>query len=85
MTKKQIKIPIGSGGTRWRTTYTDVPSSGIQIMVRAYEFLRELCVDGAFTGLLNCGPTLFQKLKMEHRDGAWVVELESEEHSGGLT
>jgi hypothetical protein len=62
-----------------------MPSSGGGVKIRAYEFMRELCVDGAFTGLLDCGPLLFQKLRMEHKEGRWTVELESEEDSGGLT
>lgn len=85
MKRKLYTVPIGSGGRRYRVVMEDVPSEGSGIKIRAYEFLRELCVDGAFTGLLDCGPAVFTKMTMEHKDGRYVVILEAEEQSGGIT
>ncbi len=84
MTRDVKTVPIGGGGTRWRVVITDEPSTGAMIRQRQVAFLQALANDGAFTGMLHCGPRPFESFRMHHTGRAWVVEMEAEDldHQG---
>lgn len=79
---REQKIPR-EGYVRYLKTITDVPSrTEMERITRKFEFLREVVNDGLFSGLLNCGPTAFDKLNLEHNGTAWVIKLEAEVYDG---
>jgi hypothetical protein len=64
--------------TRYFRTIRDEPSGDEDSKLkRKFQFLVDV-VNNSFTGLLNCGPTAFDKLTMEHDGKGWVIKLEAE-------
>jgi hypothetical protein len=64
---------------RYLRTITDTPSgTEFDKTKRKFEFLKEVLIDGMFSGMLNCGPNGFDKLSMAHDGVAWVIKLETE-------
>lgn len=79
MTRKNTQVNIASGVRYTSTIQDEVLSEGSQIRIRQHAMLSELVNDGVFTGMLNCGPIPFQKLRMEHVSGYWTIYLEATE------
>jgi hypothetical protein len=79
---REQKIPR-EGYIRYFKTITDEPSrTELERAHRKFEFLIEVVNNGIFNSLLNCGPTAFDKLSMEHNGTAWVIKLEAEVYDG---
>lgn len=67
------------GCTRYISTLEDEPYlTDENRLKRKFVFLREICNDGMFRGLLNCGPFGFDKLNMYDNGTSWVIKLEAE-------
>lgn len=69
MTRKVRNVPVGSE-TRYLVTITGDQGQ------TAPDLLQEL-LHGHCAGLLNCGPVLFQQLKMSQDGDVWTINMES--------
>jgi hypothetical protein len=69
LTRKQRTVPVGNE-TRYLVTITGDPGQ------KGPDLLQEL-LQGHCAGLLNCGPILFQQLKMSQDGDSWVITMES--------
>lgn len=80
MTKIVRSIPLGEGKTKYIVYLQDEPSSTpTEVRNRRYGFLNEVVTDGWCQGLLNCGPSPFQKMSMWHDGIKWIIQLDNEE------
>jgi TRAP-type uncharacterized transport system substrate-binding protein len=81
MDKRVTSIPL-EGAIRHRAVIVDIPSEGMQKLIRKREFLADLINNGFYNGLMNCGPVTFDVIKRyEHVNGCWVMELEAIEET----
>lgn len=77
MKDKRTKIiPVGTMQTRYLVTLIDDPvtQGDIEKRLRQREFIRTLYENAE---LMNCGPALFQKMRMFFSGSEWVIELEA--------
>jgi hypothetical protein len=79
MTKKQYSVRIDEHLVKYKTRI----ECGIdQILANdpksaQLTFLSDLVNNGIYTGMLNCGPGLFDKLTIFRESGMWVAEMEN--------
>lgn len=74
--------PMHDNVTRWMVKIEDDPVDFSQIRFRQFALLKELAVDGPYSGILACGPVQFDKMQMyfNHATSQWIVELTGDQH-----
>jgi hypothetical protein len=76
MRRSFTKSAVGESAFRYKVRYEseDCPHTSFSYRTEQTGLLRSLLDN---QGLLDCGPAVFETLKMHHDGTKWVVELEA--------
>jgi len=78
--REVLTVSLGEGQRRYTVFLRDRPLAlEDDPHRRKAEFLNDVLANGTYTGLLNCGPLLWERMSVYQEAGRWTVKLEAEE------